>query len=146
MSKLLNSSNPAKSHFKRFLFNLPGVFIAPEFHYKHVNTKKWDNFGINCIGQQCDYYQYARYKEIKNEIGGSLKIGVLVPFGKDNWRWGMEFYGGLGVKVSKFKDTDLPVGGSFVNPPIHEELFGLNDDRTVSPLFSASIKVIYRLK
>ena len=136
----------ARYHFKHFLFNLSEVFIAPEFHYKHVNTKKWDNFGINCIGLQCNYYQYARYNEIKDEMGGSLKMGFLVPLGKDNWHWGMEFYAGLGVKVSKFKDTDLPVGGSFLNPPIHEELFGFRDDQIVSPLFPASVKIIYRLK
>ena len=96
----------------------PDFYIAPEFHYKHVRSEKEDLFGINCQNGQCAYFQNAVYTDIRNEIGGFLKIGLItpMPFVKNN-RWLIEMYVGAGAKRLDFKETDLPLGGSFVDLP-----------------------------
>jgi hypothetical protein len=118
-------------------------FIAPEFHFKQTTTKKWATFGINCIGQQCSYYMNTVYKEIKNEIGGSLKMGAEVPLNRRN-RWSFEVYGGLGFKVDHYKERDIPIGGIFMPEPTHDRVFGFGEDKPV-PILPCSIKISYRL-
>jgi hypothetical protein len=113
----------------RYLFDRskPGrfsSFIGPEFHYKYVESKKSEDFGINCIGGQCDYYQREEYKEIKTEIGGSVKVGTLVRL---STRWNLELYGGVGVKFFAFSEADIPLGGTFLNRPNQNPFF--NTDR-----------------
>ena len=75
-----------------------------------------------------------------------VKLGLLtpVPF-VNNGRWLLELYGGLGAKVLKFRETDLPVGGSFVFPPFRT--FGSNTDRNTIhlPLLPVGIKLIFVL-
>lgn len=119
------------------------TFIAPEFHYKYVEAKKWDDFGINCLGGQCDYYQKAQYKEVKKEIGASVKLGTILPLWSD--QWSIELYGGLGFKFRKFKETDLPIGGSFVTEPDRNNFFNAADEDAAYPLLPAGFKIIFRL-
>ena len=133
----------------RFLFDKSGSgsfnsFIAPEFHYKYVSSKKWEDFGINCLGGQCDYYQKAKYKEVKKEVGVSLKIGTHIPLFKNQWK--IEIYGGLGFKFKNFEETELPIGGSFVNPPDRNNFFNNNNENTAYIIISGGIKIIYRIK
>lgn len=129
----------------------PDFFIAPEFHYKSVKTEKEDRFGINCQNGQCAYFQDAVYTEQKKEIGGLLKAGLMAPLsfiGKKD-RWLIEIYGGFGVKQLKFKETHLPIGGSFVNPP-NRAFFSLGNRRdrnTYSILMlPAGIKLVFVFK
>jgi hypothetical protein len=90
-------------------------FFGPEFHYKYVNTWIEDEFGINCIGNNCAYRQRAEYKETKEELGGFFKFGVNTPFVGD--RVAMEFFWGLGFKWKWRRESGIPVGGSFTFPP-----------------------------
>ena len=119
-------------------------FIAPEFHYKYVSTKRWANFGINCIGQQCDYYMNAKYQQIKNETGGTLKLGAEIPL-SDKDKWAIEVYGGLGFKFKNFKQKDIPAGGIFLASPASDDVFGF-EEGTAIPVFPASIKISYRIR
>jgi hypothetical protein len=123
---------PGRNHF----------FIAPELHLKCITTRKWTNFGINCIGQQCNYYMNAEYHEIKNEAGAVLKVGAEVPLDKKN-SWSFEVYFGLGFKYNHFKEKDIPVGGMFISPPDHNNLFEFGEDAI--PILPASIKISYRI-
>lgn len=90
------------------------LFIGPEFHYKNVTTRIEDEFGINCIGNNCAYRQRAEYKEIKEELGGFLKMGLHAPLID---RLAIEFFWGLGFKWKWRRESDIPVGGSFTVPP-----------------------------
>lgn len=125
-------------------------FLAPEFHYKHTTTKKEDLFGVNCQNGQCAYFQNAIYKELKNEIGFLFKTGIIAPLtfiSKDD-RLFLEIHAGVGVKQLKFRETDLPTGGSFVNPPDRSLLgFGVTTDlNTYSrPMLPAGLKLIFIL-
>ena len=119
------------------------TFIAPEFHYKYAATKKWDDFGINCLGGQCDYYQKAQYKEVKKETGGSLKLGTVLPLWSS--RWSAEIYGGIGFKFKKFRYTDLPLGGTFVNEPDQDNVFNNADENKALPMVPAGVKIIFRI-
>jgi hypothetical protein len=137
-------------HFKKFRAASPDFFIGPEFHYKNVTTKKEDQFGINCVNGQCAYFQDAVYKERKQELGGFVKMGMATrfPFVKND-KWLLEFYLGLGAKTLRFKETDLPVGGSFVSLPNHDFLFfGPGEDRTYSvrAMFPAGLKLCYVIR
>lgn len=138
-----------KYHFPKSRKRSPDFFVAPEFHYKHTKTKIEDRFGINCQNGQCAYFQNAIYTDIKTEIGGLLKLGLITPFPfVKNDRWLLEMYGGLGVKQLKFRETDLPVGGSFVIPPDRSFLsFGIITERNTSnrPMLPAGVKLIFVL-
>lgn len=90
------------------------VFIGPELHYKHVTTRIEDEFGINCIGNNCAFRQRAEYKEIKTELGGVLKMGLHGPLID---RLAVEFFWGFGVKWKWRREKDIPVGGAFMVPP-----------------------------
>ena len=90
-------------------------FFGPEFHYKYVNTWIEDEFGINCIGNNCAYRQRAEYKETKEELGGCFKFGVNAPLVGD--RMAIEFFWGLGFKWKWRRESGIPLGGSFSFPP-----------------------------
>jgi len=125
----------------------PEFFISPELHYKYTRTKKEDLFGINCQNGQCAYFQNAVYTEIKEEWGAMLKLGLITQFPfASNQRWFLEFYGGLGAKTLHFKEINLPVGGSFINPPNRDFLnFNRDADRnTLSrPLVPSGIRLFF---
>lgn len=128
----------------------PEFYVAPEWHFKSVRTKKEDLFGINCQNGQCAYFQNAVYTEKKREIGGMLLAGLIVkvPYIK-NQRWFFEFYGGIGAKSMNFKEINLPVGGVFVNPPDRDFLdLQFDSDRsTVSrPMLPGGLRLFYLLR
>ena len=132
-------------HFSNKNEKYPEFFIAPEFHYKHSKSEKEALFGINCLSGQCAYFQNAVYTDDKKEIGGLLKLGLLTPppFVK-NRRWLLELYIGAGVKNLSFKETNLPVGGSFVNLP-RRTPFGQRSDNFALPMLPAGFKLIFIL-
>jgi hypothetical protein len=136
-----------KYYISRRKRGMPEFFVSPELHYKDVRTRKEDLFGINCQNGQCAFFQTANYTEIKKEWGGFLKLGLITqfPFARGH-RWFLEFYGGLGAKTLKFKEINLPAGGSFINPPIRD-IFNLNSDNdrnTVNrPLLPAGIRIYF---
>jgi Protein of unknown function (DUF3575) len=130
----------AKSRHGRYIF-----FIGPEFNYKYVSAKKWGDFGINCQGGACAYNQKAQYKEVKKETGGAVKMGTQVRVFNDRWK--MEFYWGIGFKFKRFKDTNLPVGGSFINQPDHGNIFETaNDENEPYPIIPGGVKIIFLLQ
>ncbi|MCY7310672.1 MAG: hypothetical protein LH619_07830, partial [Chitinophagaceae bacterium] len=123
----------------------PDFFIAPEFHYKYTKTQKEDLFGINCVSGQCAYFQDAVYTDVKNEIGGIIKLGLITrfPFVTNN-RWLLEMYGGAGIKRLNFRETNLPVGGAFVNPPGRTP-FGQPSNGFGLPMIPVGFKLIFVL-
>ncbi|MBC7873008.1 MAG: hypothetical protein H7Y01_03370 [Ferruginibacter sp.] len=136
-------------HFSRRNKKSLDAFISPEFHYKYTTTEREDQFGINCQNGQCAYFQNAIYRDIKNEIGGILKLGLITPFPfVKNDRWFLEMYSGFGAKQLKFRETGLPVGGSFVSPPNRMILsIGNQTDRNTftRPMLPGGVKLIFVL-
>jgi hypothetical protein len=123
-----------------------GFFIGPELHLKTTALSTVREFGINCIQGNCNYYQLARYKEIRNEIGMALKFGFNTPIGTgDNQRFSVEMYGGLGVKFIYLKQKDIPVGGSLPNINNRNVLFRYNEEGVAYPNLPAGIKLSYRI-
>lgn len=120
-------------------FRLLNPFIGPELHFKNVVSKKWDDFGINCIGQQCDYYMTTRYREIKKEIGIALKAGFTRPL---STRLSLEAYGGVGIRSIKVEERDIPLGGSFIILPVHDEIFGTPDGKPTTYI-PMGFKLVY---
>jgi hypothetical protein len=120
-------------------FRSRSSFIGPELHYKYVSSKKWTDFGINCVGQQCDYYMTTTYREIRNEIGVALKAGFTRPIGT---RLALEGYGGLGIKFVHIEEKDVPLGASFVIIPIHDDVFGIPDGKP-RPYTPIGVKLVY---
>ena len=135
-----------KYHFSKRRRSNADFFIAPEFHYKKVKTEREDQFGINCQNGQCPFFQNAIYTEVKKETGGLLKLGVLTPFPfVKNDQLLLEFYTGLGMKIQKISETNLPVGGSFVNTPIRNFTNNTNSSVGHLPLIPVGIKVVFFL-
>jgi hypothetical protein len=134
-----------KYHFNKRKPRSPDFYMAPEFHFKHTKTKKEDEFGINCLNGQCAFFQNAVYSDIKNEIGGLVKTGIIFPlrFVK-NHRWLLDMYIGLGAKQFKFRETDLPTGGSFVSLP-SRGILGDTGDSYALPMVPAGFKLIFIL-
>ena len=132
-------------HFPKKQRGSPDFFIAPEFHYKYTKTQIEDLFGINCQNGQCAFFQDAVYTDIKREIGGLVKMGLITPFPFiDNGRWLLEFYGGLGIKRLDFRETNLPIGGSFVSPPSRTP-FGQPGSGFGLPMLPGGLKLIFVL-
>ena len=130
-------------HFNKLRSNGSRSFIAPEFHYKYRTVDRTTTFGINCMDQNCAYYMEATYREIKTEVGGSIKMGVDVPVDKRE-RLSLELYGGLGLKIFKYNEESIPPGGSFISEPSHQDFFG-NSEGTATPLVFGFLKLSYRL-
>jgi hypothetical protein len=120
-------------------FRLLSPFLGPELHYKYVSSKKLTDFGINCVGQQCDYYMTTNYREIKNEMGVALKTGFNRHL---STRLDLEVYGGIGVRVIHVYELDIPLGGSFIVLPVHDEMFGTQDG-TATIYAPIGFKLVY---
>lgn len=135
-------------HFRGEILGMDG-YLAPDFHFKSIQTKRLGEFGINCQNGSCAYFQSAYYKEIKQEIGGFLKMGALKSISQ-NRRWLLEFYAGIGVKQMKFRETGLPTGGSFLFPPerlFPESIFTGDDRNSFSmPMLPGGIKLIFVMR
>jgi len=129
-------------HMNRFM-GFRNVYIAPDFHYKNVVTKRWETFGMNCIQGQCDYYMNARYRQVLNELGAGIKGGIEVFSNND--RWYIEVYGGLGLKFSYYKEKGIPAGGSFSGTPEREAFFGMSRQGVAYPNLPAGVKLGYRI-
>jgi hypothetical protein len=132
----------------RYHFNIPRStgsrpFIAPEFHYKYRTVDRTTTFGMNCINQNCAYYMEDTYREIKTEVGGSIKIGVDAPLDKRE-RLSLELYGGLGLKIFKYNEESIPPGGSFISEPSHQDFFGTSEGMP-TPLVFGFLKMSYRI-
>jgi len=137
-----------KYHFSKRRRGKADFFIAPEFHYKNVKTEREATFGINCQNGQCAFFQDALYTEKKKEKGGLLKLGLLTPFPfvkNDNLL--LELYGGIfGVKFQKYTETDLPLGGAFLNQPDRNVLFPANERNIFTlPIIPFGLKVVFLL-
>ncbi len=137
-------------HFTKKQRKNPEAFLAPEFHYKHTKMEREDRFGINCQNGQCAYFQEAVYSQLKNEVGALLKAGIIVPMGfisrKD--RVFLELYLGFGIKQLKFRETNIPEGASFVNPPYRSPLGIRNSgdrNRYTLPMMPAGLKLLLTL-
>ncbi len=148
-SKIIPSGIKIRADLKYFFSKRrprhPDFYIAPEFHYKNTNTKKEELFGINCQNGQCAFFQNAIYTDIKNEIGGLVKTGIIFPlrFVKDH-RLLFDVYIGLGAKQLNYRETDLPPGGSFINLP-ERSIFGTQGDHYALPMVPAGFKLIFIL-
>lgn len=135
-------------------FHLPGRFlrmkayIAPELHFKYTRTKRVERFGMSCQNGSCAYFQLAVYKELKRELGGYFKWGLVKSISRND-RWMLEFYGGFGLKHMKFRETGIPVGGSFIIVPdrfFPESVF-MGDDRNsfFQPMLPGGFKLLFTL-
>lgn len=125
-------------HFDQF-------FIAPELHFKKVTTRKWATFGINCVTQTCDFFRRDIYRELKTEIGASLKLGYDLPLDNKD-RLSLEIYGGLGFKVNYYKTRSIPPGSSFFpDEPFRSNFLGITEGNAV-PIIPALFKLSYRLR
>ncbi|RYY53630.1 MAG: hypothetical protein EOO09_17370 [Chitinophagaceae bacterium] len=117
-------------------------YIAPVFHYKRVVSTLSEEFGINCVNGNCDYFQIDTYKRIKQELGGMITVGSHSPlFGSD--RVALETFIGLGVKVKKFRNTDFTPGSTLFNQP-DAGVFSFDRDGEF-PMFPIGCKISVRL-
>ena len=120
------------------------LFIAPELHFKAMKEKRWETFGIDCVSGNCAYYTFSSFTEEVIEYGISFKSGIEVV--SDNQRWAVELFVGLGFKYLNFKEKNIPVGGSFTNPPDHDVLFSAHRPGQAYPIVPGGLKFGYRIK
>jgi hypothetical protein len=133
-------------HIRKFIFGFENVFIAPEAVFGYVRTRSSAEFGINCTGGNCAYYTVQKYTEIKKEAGGAIKIGMIGPVKKRNENWKLELYSGIGVSFFDFEERGLPMGGSFVRPPAHEDALGRLDEDEPNIMIPFGLIITYRIK
>jgi hypothetical protein len=130
-------------HFKKSSPRTIAYFVAPEFHYKYRTKDRHATFGFNCVRGNCAYFMEAIYTEVKTEVGGSLKTGFDVAM-SNNERLALEVYGGLGLKIFRYKEVSVPPGGSFFSEPSHQDFFGTSEG-AATPILFGSLKLSYRL-
>lgn len=124
-------------------------FVALELHYKNVNNTKAEDFGINCINGDCEYYQRSDYTMHKREIGGLGKFGAVFPLSKSG-RFNGEFFMGLGARTQKFRYTNTPLGSTVffraVDPSADFPYIPIGDgDNPATLLFASGIKFLFFL-
>jgi hypothetical protein len=124
-------------------------FVALEFHYKNVTQKKTDDFGINCVNGDCEYYQQGTYNLRKKETGGLAKFGAVFPLSRRG-RFNGEFFMGIGARTQKFTYKNTPMGSTVffdpVDPSADFPYIPLNDsDNAPTLLFASGIKFLYFL-
>jgi len=129
-------------YFRDYLYGKRGWFGAIEFHYKKVTARRWDDFGMNCVNGQCDFYQFAPYNEVKKEQGVAVKMGWLCRLW--NQRWAAEFYTGVGIKFKQTVAKNQPLGATFLSSPVDNADFTF-DNGGPYPMFPCGIKLIYRI-
>ena len=135
--------NRSSSRVNRSSSTAIGYFVAPEFHYKYRTKDRQATFGFNCVGGNCAYFMEAIYSEVKTEVGASLKTGFDVPM-SNNERFALEVYGGLGLKIFRYKEESVPPGGNFLSEPSHQDFFGTSEG-AATPILFGSLKFSYRL-
>jgi len=133
-------------HIRKFILGFENIFIAPEATFGYVRTKRTEEFGINCTGPNCAYYTLQEYTEIKKEIGGAIKFGLIGPIKKKNENWKLELYSGLGLSFFDFQEKGVPTGGSFVRLPTHEDILGTVDEDEPNIMIPFGLKITCRLK
>ena len=117
-------------------------YMAPVFHYKKVTAKRWEEFGMDCVNGNCNYFQIDTYKRIKQEFGGLFTAGAFSPLFGGN-RVALETFIGLGIKVKKYKNTDFPPGSTqFV--PAGGGVLSFDSDG-VFPMFPVGVMLSFRL-
>jgi hypothetical protein len=89
-----------------------GFFIAPELQLKSISQKQTSTFGVDCIGNNCSYRQTANYTINQKEIGGVFKSGINIPFGRNDPKMSMEFYGGVGLRFFFLKAKNITPNNS----------------------------------
>ena len=127
-------------------YHIQNVFIAPELVFGYTRTKITTEFGVNCIGGNCDYYTLQEYSEIKKEAGGGIKFGFTGPIRKNNENWKLELYTGIGVSFFDFHEKGIPPGGSFVRPPTHEDGLGTMDEDEPNVMIPFGLIITYKIK
>jgi len=133
-------------HIKKFILGFENVFIAPEAVFGYVRTRSSAEFGINCTAGNCAYYTLQKYTEIKKEAGGAIKIGMIGPIKKKNENWKLELYSGIGVSFFDFQERGIPAGGSFVRPPLHDDILGRLDEDEPNIMIPFGLIITYRIK
>ena len=132
-------------HIQNFLFGFENIFIGPEATFGYTRTRSTAEFGINCTGGNCAYYTVQKYTELKKEAGGAIKIGMIGPIKKKNENWKLEIYSGLGVSFFDFNYKGIPVGGSFVREPIHQDGLGTLDEDRANIMIPFGLTITYRI-
>ena len=127
-------------------YHIQNVFIAPELVFGYTSTKITTEFGVNCIGGNCDYYTLQEYTEIKKEAGGAIKFGFTGPIRKNNKNWKLELYTGIGISFFDFQEKGIPPGGSFIRPPTHEDGLGTMDEGEPNIMIPFGLIITYRIK
>lgn len=125
-------------------------FTALEFHYKNVTSKKTDDFGINCVNGDCEYYQQGNYNMHKTEVGGLAKFGAVFPLSRSG-RFNGEFFMGLGARTQRFTYKNTPLGSTVffnpVDPSADFPYIPLSEaDNPPTLLFASGIKFLYFLQ
>jgi len=134
-------------HIKNFIGGFENVFISPEGVFSYINTKKTAEFGINCTGPNCAYYMIDEYNEIKKEIGGAIKMGLIGPIKKKNENWKLELYLGIGVSFFDIVEEGIPTGGSFITLPTYTDNTGgvIREDEA-NIMIPFGLKISFRIK
>ena len=133
-------------HIRNFLGGFENIFISPELVLAYINTKKTAEFGINCTGPNCAYYMIDEYNEIRKEIGGAIKIGLIGPIKKRNENWKLEFYLGVGVSFFDIEEEGIPTGGSFITLPTYRDNLGTIREDEANIMVPFGLKISFRIK
>lgn len=134
-------------HIRNFIGGFENIFISPEAVFSYIDTKKTAEFGINCTGLNCAYYMIDEYNEIKKEIGGAIKIGLIGPIKKRNENWKLELYLGLGLSFFDIKEKGIPIGGSFITLPTYtDNIGGVVREDEANIMIPFGLKISYRIK
>lgn len=87
------------------------MYVAAEYYYHDIRFDRTETVGINCIDNDCDYYQYVSYPVKSREQGPSFKFGLLLfPAWHVNRSLFFDFNGGFAFRFIDYKYGQRPEG------------------------------------
>jgi hypothetical protein len=116
-----------KIELRRYLTSVNHLwlpYVSAELYYNHVDYKKSETFGVNCVGGGCDFYRLMTYKMEYREQGASFKGGVVFRV----YRFCIDFQAGFSARFIQYTPVNKP------NLPTQS--FGMNGEDMFLPDFS----------
>lgn len=122
-------------------------YVAAGYSYQHVKFDRSEAVGYNCGGDNCDYFQYVTYGVKNEELGPSVKFGLLLFPG---WRRNRSFFcdlnSGFAYHDIAYTYISRPEGANVQYFGVHgSRLFEPDEEVTGKMRFVVGVRLCYRI-
>lgn len=125
------------------------MYVAAEYYYHDIRFDRTETIGVNCIGSDCDYYQYATYTVKNREQGPTFKFGLMLfPAWHRNRSFFFDFNAGFAYRSIDYSYGSRPAGPNmryFGDGASDWNFLAPREDISSTPRFVVGIRIAYRI-